>query len=465
MALTRVQGTGRVSVGSGTSIALTFATPPAAGSGIIVLVSNYSGSGVAPPTTGCTDNRGHGAYPQAIQRGAGLFWATIHYLPVVVTSAAPFTITVAAANSGAWEATAIEVAGVGTGLAVDQVAGQSGTSPAVSTGPTAALAAAAVVVAAVHAIGGNQSSIVVQTVSPAWTEEFENLNYSATIAGEGDMRIVTGAAGTTQTCSWTDTGSFAYAAALAAFKAVAPSGGGSSPYAAAVIADGASHYWRLGEPSGTVAADSIAGGANAPGTISGGVTLGQPGPLADGATAMTFDGTSGKIDVVATVTIPLAAATLEAWIKTGSLTYQACLSTRNRAAGTTIFFGLHLTGHPQIFTDAPAALDPGGIAVIADTAWHHLVAVFTEAAVTWYVDGGLDPGGGFLARAAASVGPLFIGWESGNGWLGALAEVAIYPTALTAPTIAAHYALRTATGGGGGARPAFPWEAALMLPF
>src|SRR5580765_159064 len=49
-------------------------------------------------------------------------------------------------------------------------------------------------------------------------------------------------------------------------------------YAALVVADGASHYWRLDETSGTTAVDVI-GGAN--GTISGGVTLNQPGAVTD----------------------------------------------------------------------------------------------------------------------------------------------------------------------------------------
>jgi hypothetical protein len=67
-------------------------------------------------------------------------------------------------------------------------------------------------------------------------------------------------------------------------------------YVQQVIADGAVAYWRLGETSGTTAVDSV-GGKN--GTISGGVTLNQPGALADGNKAMLFDGATGKIETIA----------------------------------------------------------------------------------------------------------------------------------------------------------------------
>ena len=49
-----------------------------------------------------------------------------------------------------------------------------------------------------------------------------------------------------------------------------------------------------------------------------------------------------------------------------------------------------------------------------------------------------------------------------QAFTGAIAEVAIYPFALTPAQIANHYALRTATGGGGSAPP-LPWPLALAI--
>ena len=54
-------------------------------------------------------------------------------------------------------------------------------------------------------------------------------------------------------------------------------------------------YWRLGEASGTSAADSA--GTN-PGTYAGGPTLGQPGLLTgDPSTAVRFDGVNDQVTV------------------------------------------------------------------------------------------------------------------------------------------------------------------------
>ena len=218
MALTRVQGTGRVSASASASVALTFATPPTVGNGVVVLAARYQAAG---PAITATDNRGN-TYAQAVAVGPNPVGGTIQYCAKVTTAAAPFTVTLtfAGALTGYWEAAAVEVSGVGsTGLAVDQTASQNATSAAPSSGATPALTASEVLLAGVHAIGANQASLVVQVVSPTWTEEFENLNYSATVAGEGDSRIVTGAAGTTPGISWTASASGTWGAALAAFKA------------------------------------------------------------------------------------------------------------------------------------------------------------------------------------------------------------------------------------------------------
>ena len=85
------------------------------------------------------------------------------------------------------------------------------------------------------------------------------------------------------------------------------------------------HYWRLGEAGGLTATDTI---GVAHGTISGGVTLNQPGHSAT-QPAMTFDGTTGRILTAVAVSLPVA-VTVEAWVKlTAVTTYAPILSTRN----------------------------------------------------------------------------------------------------------------------------------------
>ena len=70
-------------------------------------------------------------------------------------------------------------------------------------------------------------------------------------------------------------------------------GGGGASYAATVLADAPVGYWRLGEASGTSAADEI-GAHN--GTYVGSPTLGVTGiPGSAGNTAMTLNGSGSGV--------------------------------------------------------------------------------------------------------------------------------------------------------------------------
>ena len=217
-------------------------------------------------------------------------------------------------------------------------------------------------------------------------------------------------------------------------------------YPALVVAHGASHYWRLGEPSGTTAVDVI-GGAN--GTISGGVTLNQPGAIADGDKAMTFNGTTGKI-VTATLSAPGVPLTcsFEVWIKLNPAVLGAepvIFSTRGLSTGSAVILYVNATtGQLQYYSDFGFT----GVRNVKDGQWHHVVYLLLGGAtVELYVDGVFDNQAG-STRATPSTGPAAIGWDSPNAafWDGAIDDIAIYPRALTAPEIAAHYAARLFTG-------------------
>jgi hypothetical protein len=222
MALSRVQATGRVTASAVGSVALSFATAPTVGNGIVVTVIAYTNT--AAPAGGCTDNRGN-IFVQAITRKQGFLNASIYFLPILLpsASAAPYQITITVDGfSTYFESAAVEVGGVGLGLTMDQVVGATAASgTAISTGTSAAVAGAEIFVAAACAIGANQASITAEVLSPAWVQEFENLNYSSTIAGEGDTRIRSSAAGTTQVGNWTAATTAASASVLVAFVASA----------------------------------------------------------------------------------------------------------------------------------------------------------------------------------------------------------------------------------------------------
>lgn len=213
-------------------------------------------------------------------------------------------------------------------------------------------------------------------------------------------------------------------------------------YPARVVADGAVAYWRLGETSGTTAVDAI-GGAN--GTISGGVTLAQPGALADGDKAMAFNGTTGRIAAPALL-LPLS-CTLECWVNTnvpGGMSVEHPVLSHRGPTGSDDFVVTVATywdpGRIRIYSNVGSVNGVGGV---VDGAWHHIVIVFTASDTTIYVDGAVDTVGGVAHVAISEL--IDIGWHSpvGKSFTGSLDDVAIYPTALTAPQIAAHYALRT----------------------
>jgi hypothetical protein len=137
-------------------------------------------------------------------------------------SGAPFTITVtwSAGGSGiGFTANAIEVGGVPNGLGIDRVVTVIGNSATPSSGATAALIASEVFVVAAHTIGNLQSTITVESVSPPWIQEAEQLSGSNQ-PGETDSRILTGVAGTTTSVSWVDApNSSNWAVVLVAFSA------------------------------------------------------------------------------------------------------------------------------------------------------------------------------------------------------------------------------------------------------
>jgi hypothetical protein len=95
----------------------------------------------------------------------------------------------------------------------------------------------------------------------------------------------------------------------------------------------------------------------------------------------------------------------------------------------------------EIYVGGTKAVTAPGV----DLLWHHLVVTYDGTTVRLYKDGVLGtttPAAGVTAMT----GSLLLGQfqSAGFEWPGALDEVAIYPRALTAPEIAAHYALASA---------------------
>lgn len=157
-------------------------------------------------------------------------------------------------------------------------------------------------------------------------------------------------------------------------------------YVTSILADNPLAYWRMNESSGIIMRDSTANGYDA--TLSGTFTLGQPGPilgLAD--TAVLLDGATGALSAPYSLNdTTLSALTLEFWINAGA-------------------------------------------------AWQYVAVTYDGTAVQLYLNG--VPAAADHAATVVTIGELFD--YAGSFLSGSMGQVALYPRALNAASIAAHY--------------------------
>jgi hypothetical protein len=230
------------------------------------------------------------------------------------------------------------------------------------------------------------------------------------------------------------------------FDTVASGGGGDSSvvdarvtYPQAVLADGPVAYWRLGEPSGTIAHDASGHGVD--GTYQGGFTLGATGAIAgDPDTAVTLGGTNGFVRIPNVPTIDnVAIVTIEAWARGASTSMTQLFS----AAGG--------GGYQVVWNGGVAGAYARGIYVnattrITDAAWHQIVVTWDGAAATVYLDGVTSNMGAstILPNSLENqIGAQCVGVASTGCSLymvGSVDEVSIYDQVLPATRVQAHYA-------------------------
>jgi len=234
----------------------------------------------------------------------------------------------------------------------------------------------------------------------------------------------------------------------------------SSRYARQVHSDKPAGYWRLGEPSGTTAADESRNGNDL--ALNGTPTLGASGALtSDDDTAITFDGTDDEA-FVAAVPVSDYPFTLEILAKTPA-------STANDT--TYIPFGfydqgindehmgveLHQDGSGNIVHRTRAHSNAEGEDILAGTTvlsantFAHLVSVFAGAADRrQYTDG--EPDGTDTTSIAFDAGfdELAIGVRdraTATFFAGTADEAAIYDYALTLAQVRAHNTIIAASSG------------------
>jgi hypothetical protein len=217
-----------------------------------------------------------------------------------------------------------------------------------------------------------------------------------------------------------------------------PPGQVTSAYGRAVQSDNPVSWWRLGETSGTAAANQAAGDT---GTYTGTRTLGQTSLLrTDSNPSVAFSG-SGSVAVADSAVIDLRSAfTLEAWIKPSRLpstgTYASVMTKPEAYSlqfnGSVLEFTIMQNGTRKRLR-APSGLTVGQT--------YHVVGTYDGTTQRLYINGAQVSSVALSGSATVNSDGLRIAsWNgSGENFSGTVDEPAIYASTLSAARVRAHY--------------------------
>ncbi len=221
----------------------------------------------------------------------------------------------------------------------------------------------------------------------------------------------------------------------------------ADPYGAAVYASEPILYWRLGETTGTVAADASATGS--PGGYRGSPVRGVPGVLDEiEDTAVRFGATNAIVSSASTWTNPTVYSQ-EAWFKTTTTSGGKIMGFGNRQTGTSTSYDRHVYMQDDgklvfgAYTGVTNTITTD--AAYNDGLWHHVVATQGADGMKLYVDGQLA--GTHAATGAENyTGYWRVGgdttWGSSSPWFdGVIDEYAVYDTVLSPATVSQHYVI------------------------
>ena len=225
-------------------------------------------------------------------------------------------------------------------------------------------------------------------------------------------------------------------------------------FATQVSADGPIGYWRLGETPGTTTAADASGQTNNGTYSKTGITLGQPG-FHGGDTAALFDGKTGRVVVPDSNSLNPPNITIEAKVRwDGPNDLQQRILEKSSFAELAQY-GLSILpdGHVQVELRTSAAttsVNVQSVGVAAQGAETHIVATYDGQVIRIYLNGVLDPSetpapGSISPKPPDPANPTASGVGIGNQidrdrpFRGLIDEVALYPTALSAARIFAHY--------------------------
>jgi hypothetical protein len=214
-----------------------------------------------------------------------------------------------------------------------------------------------------------------------------------------------------------------------------------------ILSDKPAGYWRLGETSGTTAADLSAFRFN--GTYSGGYTLAEPGAISnDSDNSVHFNGTTSAIS--AGSGSYLNQMTLEAWIKfdVAPVAGNHTIIGRMEASPYRHNYSFMIQNNYLHFGYYNGTIYPAVNGTKTDwlaNTWYHVAVVFDGTTSTFYVNGQVDPiSSGTLSGTPSSAGSCTLGIganvaETTSYFSGSIDEPAIYNYTLTSTQITEHY--------------------------
>jgi hypothetical protein len=211
-----------------------------------------------------------------------------------------------------------------------------------------------------------------------------------------------------------------------------------------VLADCPVAFWPLDDPPASASAADATGNGH-PGTPTSGVTFGVPGLVTGGGrTAAQFDGAAGFVNVAEAPDLQFKTSlTIEVWIKASTLSGITGTRFLHKGTGDATGYALRATtgtnNHLQLELETWGSAF--GSTLLSGDTRYYLAATYDGANVNVYVNGNLDGSSPANQSIQSSAGPLNIGRRGdGMGYFnGVMSGVAVYPRALTAAQILAHY--------------------------
>lgn len=216
-------------------------------------------------------------------------------------------------------------------------------------------------------------------------------------------------------------------------------------YGQKVYSDGAQLYWRLNESGGATALDSS--GHWQDGSYTGAIAKQAAGALVGLDNRAASFGTDGRVASILDQAAPGEYST-ELWFNTTSTAGGRLLGFGNSNSGDSTRYdrilsmnaqgavGFGVWDGEQVRLDSPAGYNDGR--------WHHAVATQNGAGMNLYLDG-IKVASNHQAQADSYRGYWSLGadtaWDVGDALEATIDEVAVYPQALDAASVAGHYTL------------------------